>query len=546
MDTQAKLRSVIASSLRLVRGPLGSVLGAWLLASTGGWAFTIAVAVYAFDRSGAGAVGLVTAARLLPAVLAAPLSGALIDRAGRTAVVVGACALQAGCIAVVAALVVAHGVLWPIIVTTAISGAVATAPRPALEALLPALVSTPDELVRATAAWSAIDSTGFLIGGGAGGASIALLGAGAVISIASGLLAVAAILALGLPRVRATEADEADGESSALAEALAGLRALANAPLLRTAFVVLAAVMLVEGTTDVQLVDLAIGPLRMGNGGPGVLYACWGVGGLLGGAALLAVVRRRGYGLALLIGAVVFAIGIGVSGAGSVPVAVLAMLPAGVGFALVETGVMAIVPRLADDMIAGRVYALAEVLYAGAAGVGALVAPTLIRALGVSGSLAAAGGAVALLALAVNRMLAHLDAGQETASRVRELLRSVGFLAPLPLPRLERLVRNAEPLSVAAGATIVTAGDIGTEFYVIADGTVDIVEYGRKQGPGSGFGEIALLLDAPRTATVRAATNVNLWTLSRQTFTAAVGAHGNVAELADATIAEHLARPRVR
>jgi MFS family permease len=537
---------VIGSSLRFVRGPLGSLLGAWLLAATGGWAFTIAVAVYAFGRSGAGAVGLVTAARLLPAVLAAPFSGALIDRAGRTAVVVGACALQAGCIAGVAALVIGHGALGPIIVATAVSGALATAPRPALEALLPALASTPDELVRATAAWSAIDNAGFLLGGGAGGASIALLGAGAVISIAAGLFAVAAFVALGLPRVRATEEDEADAEGSALAEMLAGLRALAGTPLLRTAFVVLGAVVLVEGTTDVQLVDLAIGRLRMGSGGPGILYACWGVGGLLGGAALLAVVRRRGYGLALLIGAGVFAIGIGVSGAGGVAVAVVAMLPAGVGFALIEAGVMAIVPRLADDVIAGRVYALAEVLYAGAAGVGALIAPTLIRALGVSGSLAAAGGAVALLGLAVSRTLGQLDAGQEVASRVRELLRGVSFLAPLPLPRLERLVRNAEPLTVPAGATIITAGELGTEFYVIADGTVDIVEYDRQQGPGSGFGEIALLLDAPRTATVRAATDVSLWTLNRQTFTSAVGAHGDVAELADATIAEHLARPRVR
>ena len=433
----SEAHGVIASSLRIVRGPLGTLLGAWLLASTGGWAFTIGIAVYAFDRSGAGAVGLVTAARLLPAVLAAPLSGALIDRAGRTAVVVGACALQAACIAVAAALVAGHAVLWPIIVTAAISGAVATAPRPALETLLPALASTPDELVRATAAWSGIDNAGFLLGGGAGGASIALLGAGAVISIAAGLFAVAAILALGLPRVRATEEDEAEEESSALAEALAGLRALASAPLLRTAFVLLAAVLLVEGTTDVQLVDLAIGRLRMGSGGPGLLYACWGVGGILGGR------RAAGGGQApgLRTGAAgriagAFAIGIGVSGAGGVPVAVLAMLPAGLGFALVEAAVMALVPRLADDVIAGRVYALAEVLYAGAAGAGALLAPSLIRALGVSGSLAAAGGAVALLALAVSRMLARLDAGSggrfarpRAASR-RELPRAAAASAP--------------------------------------------------------------------------------------------------------------------
>lgn len=537
---------MIASTLRLVRGPLGSLLSAWLLAATGGWGFTIAVAVYAFDRSGAGAVGLVTAARLLPAVLVAPLSGALIDRVGRTAIVAGACSVQAGCLGLAAALVAGHGALWPIIVIAAISGAVATAPRPALETLLPALASTPDELVGATAAWSAIDNTGFLLGGGAGGAAVALVGAGAVISIAAGLFAVAALLAVRLPRVRASEEDDPGDEASALADALAGLRAVAAARPLRTAFLLLAAVLLLEGTTDVQLVALAIGPLRMGNGGPGLLYVCWGAGGVLGSAALLALVRRRGYGLALLIGSLVFAIGVGAAGASGVAIALVAMLPAGIGFSLVETAVMALVPRLADDVIAGRVYGLAEVLYAGAAGVGALLAPTLIRSLGVAGSLAAVGGALALLALAVSGELARLDTGQELASRVRELLHGVGFLAPLPLPRLERLVRNARRVSLPAGATVITAGDIGTEFYVIAHGTVDIVEYGRRQGPGSGFGEIALLLDVPRTATVRAATDVDLWTLSRHTFVAAVNAHGDVAQLADATVAEHLGRARVQ
>jgi hypothetical protein len=296
----------------------------------------------------------------------------------------------------------------------------------------------------------------------------------------------------------------------------------------------------------VQLVALAIGRLRMGNAGPGILYACWGAGGMLGSAALLALVQRRGYGLALLVGSLLFAIGIGISGTSGVPIALLAMVPAGIGFALVETALMALVPRLADDVIAGRVYALAEILYAGAAGVGALIAPALIRALGVSGSLAVAGGAMAALAIAVGRALTRLDAGQEVASRVRDLLRGVSFLAPLPLPRLERLVHNAQPVSLPAGATVVAAGDVGTEFYVIADGTVEIVEYGRQQGPGSGFGEIALLRDVPRTATVRAATDVNLWTLGRQTFVAAVSALGDVAQAADAMIAEHLARPRVQ
>jgi MFS family permease len=536
---------VLPSRLRPPGGPLTRLLTAWLFASAGRWAFLIAASVYAFDRSGTGAVGLVTAAGVLPAVLAAPLAGTLVDRLGRAGVVAGACGLEAVTIGAAAAVMAAHGALWPIVVLAAVSSGAATAPRPALESLMPALATTPDELVRATAAWSATDNAGFLIGGGLGGIAIALVGAAAITAVAAALFALAAILALELPWVKATEADEPVDEEGGLREALGGLRALSHAPQLRTAFLLLAGLTLIEGTTNVQIVVLSISHLGMGNGGPGQLCAVWGVGGVAGSAALLALVRTRGYGMALLVGALVFAVGIGVTGADGVALALAAMVPAGLGFALVEAAVMALVPRLADDLVAGRVYALSEILYAGGSGVGALIAPALIHALGAPGSLAVVGGAYGALAIAVSGTLARLDAGQEEASRVRELLRGISFLTPLPLPRLERLVRHAEPLTVAAGETVITAGEAGHEFYVIADGEAEIVEYGRTQGPGTGFGEIALLADVPRTATVRARTDLNLWSLDRRSFVAAVNAHGDVSTLADATIAEHLARPRV-
>jgi MFS family permease len=136
---------------RFPSGPLAALLGAWLLAYTGSWAFTIAVAVYAFDRQGAGAVAAVTAARLLPAVLAAPVTGRLVDRGERGRVVAWACLVQAACLGVVAALVFAHASLVLIVVLSAIGSAAATALRPALQALVPALAGSPQELTRATA-----------------------------------------------------------------------------------------------------------------------------------------------------------------------------------------------------------------------------------------------------------------------------------------------------------------------------------------------------------------------------------------------------------
>lgn len=525
----------MGSSLRIL-------LGAWFFACAAGWAFSVVIAVYAFNRSGAAAVGAVLAARLLPAIVAAPLTGALIDRIGRATVVAGACVLQGVCMGATAAVMSADGPFWLIVVLAAATGAAATAPRPALEALMPALAQSPKELTQASAAWGAIDNAGFLLGGGAGAASLTVLSTGAVTAIAAAFLGVAGLLALRLPWVTATRADEPE-ETAGLADALAGLRMLRDAPLLRTAFMILAGLLLVEGAIEVQLPALSIGKLHMGNGGPGQLYIVWAIGGVLGSTVVLAVVRRRGYGLALLVGSLAFAVGVGVAGADGIALALLAMLPAGIGMAWVEVAFMALVPRLADDAVAGRVYALAEVAYSGMAGVGALLAPVLIRALGVSTSLAAVGVAFGLLAVSASRTLARLDVGQEKASRVRELLRNVSFLAPLPLPRLERLVRGAAPMEVPAGTRIVRAGEPGSEFYVIEEGSVEIEEYGRRQGPGEGFGEIALLQNRPRTATVRAISDVRLWTISRRAFVAAVSGHKDVTQLANATIQDHLARP---
>ena len=245
----------------------------------------------------------------------------------------------------------------------------------------------------------------------------------------------AGALAVTLPPVSATAADEPDDDVEGLSGLLAGLRAVACSPMLRGPFAVFAGLLLLEGTTDVQLVALSLGKLHMGSSGPGVLTAVWGVGGLLGSALILLLVRRRGYGLALAAGSIVFAGGLALAAINVIPIAIGAMIPAGIGFALVEIAVMALVPRLADDAIVGRVYALSEVLYAGAAGVGALIAPTLISALGVDGSLAAVGIAFGVGAIAAQP---HVRAARPRAGAGRACARAAarrelsGATAPSP------------------------------------------------------------------------------------------------------------------
>lgn len=380
---------------RLPARPLATVLIADLLISCGNWAFAIALTVAAFRRGGASAVALMAAARLLPAMVAAPISGRLLDQLDRGRIVFRACSAQAVCFAGAALLILEHSPLPLIALLTVCGSLTSSAPRPALQALIPALADSPDQVTRAVGLWSTAENGGALIGSGFGGLAIALVGTGAIAAAAAAAIASAAAVSVRLPAVTAPATDDPSAREQGPGGLLAGARAVSRAPLLRGPFVLFVGLLLLDGTTNVQLVALAIGHLRLGNGGPGALLTIWGVGGTLGGVVLLRLVRRGGYGLALSVGGLGFGVFLAVAGVGDRALALAAMIPLGLGFALIEAGVIAIIPRLADDAVVGRVYALMGMIYSGGAAAGALIAPSLIGLFGVGGSMVVVGASPA-------------------------------------------------------------------------------------------------------------------------------------------------------
>ena len=375
-----------------VSGPLLQVLACWVLVSIAGWAVTTAIAVYAFDRAGASGVAVIALARLVSAAVAAPFAGAALERFGRVRVVVASCLAQAGCLAVAGCLVIASSTV-ALVAVMAITGAVTAPARPGLQALLAGLSRDEAERADATAAWSALDSVGFLLGSGFAGLAMVLGDASTACEGAALATAVSAALAGSIrpPTIRAGR-----GDRGVATRPLDGLRTVLRTPALHTPFLLLTGLMLLQGMTDVQLVAVSH-RLQLGDGGPGLMFCLWGIGGFASSLIIRLLVRRHGYGATIAAGAIGFGLALGLAGLSGAPLTLIAMPLTGIGFGLVETGVMGIVPRLCGEEALDRVYCLSELIYGGAVAVGVVLAPGLIATLGPGRSVTAIGIAFALV-----------------------------------------------------------------------------------------------------------------------------------------------------
>jgi CRP-like cAMP-binding protein len=99
------------------------------------------------------------------------------------------------------------------------------------------------------------------------------------------------------------------------------------------------------------------------------------------------------------------------------------------------------------------------------------------------------------------------------------------------------------PVHAGGGEVVVRQGEPGDRFFIVAEGEIEVaLDSGRRrvEGAGSYFGEIALLRDVPRTATVSARTDVELYALDRDDFVAAVTGHAGSADAAEAIVGSRL------
>jgi MFS family permease len=277
----------------------------------------------------------------------------------------------------------------------------------------------------------------------------------------------------------------------------------------------------------------------------GVLNAAIGGGGVLGALAAAALLRRGRVATNFAAGLVLFGAPIVLVAAAPGTAATLFLLGVlGAGVAVVDFAAVTLLQRAIPDELLARVFSVLQSLFVATLGIGALVAPLLVSGLGIRGALLASGVVLPILAAALWRPLIGIDAGYVGPEAALEMLRATTIFAPLDLPTLERLARAMALRDVPAGTTVMRQGDPGDLYYLVAEGELRVDIDGstvNNLATGDGFGEIALLRDIPRTASVVALTDVRLWSLDRETFVDAVSGSPSSRRAADALIDTRLA-----
>ena len=466
----------------------------------------VALAVVAYEADGARAVGLVLFARMVPSALVAPLVAVLGDRFPRERILLAVHLLRASmCLGAAFALLLetASVVVYLFAVLAAVPLA---AHRPCHLALAPLLARTPRELAASNVAALTFESAAVLIGPGGAAVLLAVSEPAAVFGACAGLSALSFVAIVGIRPATVESARGAPG--TIVRELREGVTAVVENRPVRLVVGLFGAQALVRGVLGVLLVVIAIDLLRLGEPGVGILTAAFGVGGLIGALAGVWLVGRGGLGRPFQVALAGWGLPLALIGIWpETPVAFVGLALAGLANSLLDVAGFTSMQEHTPDRVVGRVFGLFELVVIAAVGIGSLLGPVAIDLVGARGALVGAGGLLALLALLFHRQLGRLDEGVDVRAAEVELLQRTSIFGPLPYVTLRRLSLSLGAREADEGEEIVRQGQPGDVVYVIAEGRVSVSRDGKELrvlGPADVFGELALILDVPRTATVTA------------------------------------------
>ena len=526
--------STIARSDNLRRVEL-----AWGASITAEWAHFVALGVFAYTEGGTAAVGIAGLVRMLPSALVAPFAASLGDRFRRERFLVAISLLGTAALAGSAAAFFMGRSEVVIFALAGVVGVASTLFRPALQAILPSLAHTPEELIAANSASSTLESFGTLIGPLAAGVLVTVGNPGIVFAVGAAVLVVAAAL---LVRVSVEGRIQTTAESVPRRELLtAGFRVVAKQPKTRLIVGLITAQGFVRGCLNVLIVVGTFRLLGAGEGAVGYLTAALGVGGLIGAFTAM---RLEGKRLAVPLGIALIFWGVPIALTAVWPnfaAAVVLLAVIGAANSIEDVAGFTLLQRIVPDDVLTRVLGLTWGLVMGAVGLGSIAATALVALVGPRASFVLVGAILPVLTIAVWRFLVGIDREVLAPTAELALVDSVPMFAPLSIAAKEHLAARLVEVPVAPGEVVIRTGDVGDRFYVVAEGRLEVTNGAEATaGPGDFFGEIALIRDVPRTATVRATAPSRLYALEREDFLAAVTGHSAVQSAGEAVVSERL------
>lgn len=516
------------------------------------YATWIAILVYAYTRGGAGEVAFVSVIQLIPAAILAPFGAYAGDRFPRDRVLFVDYLIQGAALAAAGVALLLDAPVAVVYAFAVVAAATLTFSRPAHNSLLPGLTESPEQLTAANVVTGVAEGSGVMIGPLIGGVLIAWVGPGLVFAVFGGVMVLGAML---VRRLRSDpSAVETAGHvtaSGVFRQTIGGFGALWRAREARLLITVLSLGVVVLGALDVLFVATAIDLLHIGESGSSFLGAAFGAGGIIGATATVTLVGRRRLTPPLAAGALLI----------GVPVAALAVLPyvgaapalfaaSGAGWSLADIAGRTLLQRVAPDEVLARIFGIFEGIAMVAVAVGSVAASGLVGTVGIKWTLVIAGAFVPLVLLVTGARLFAIDRQAAAPDpHLIDLLRAIPIFAPMPAPAVERLLANLVRVDVRPGDVVIREGDPGDRFYVIDRGEVEVTTRGTAIGrrrAGDYVGEIALLRDVPRTATVTAVTGVSMYALDRDVFLGALTGHPRSRDVAEERIEHDLSALRER
>jgi len=511
----------------------------------GDWAYGTAVAVWAYGEGGAKSVGIWMAIRFALGAISSPFLAGLVDKLPHKRVMIGTDLIRAALVTAAAVCLWVDTPSWPIYVLATASSLLGTPFRIAQRAMLPSLVDRPEELTAANGTASTIESLSFFAGPAI---AALLLGVTSIpvvfmVNVATFAWSMALVARLSPRPSPPRAAADGDEQESYLRETAAGFRTIAQSRGLRLVTLAVAVQTFVAGGSAVFVLVLADDILGTGPRGVGFLDSVLGIGAILGGVLAISRASRGRMGNDLALGVLLWSLPLGLIAIWPTPVmCFVAMALVGLGNPLVDVNFDTIVQRVAPEEVMGRVFGAVESCFIATMALGSLFMPFAIDALGLETALLALAMPVAASALLLLVPMRRLDAELEQPADL-VLFQGIDIFAPLAQAAVETLARSASTLRVPAGEVIVSEGDASDRFYVVDQGLVAVSQHGdllRQEGPGDYFGEIGLLRDVPRTATVTALKDTVLLSIDRDEFLSVVAGHGDARRAAEVTISRRL------